>query len=263
MTRGTARSLDYRFLIETPPEIWWKPSEEWVLLEDPQIIVCGSGNSARLLASAIPSARRDVVTTAIRYTLVAEGIRDPALLGQLVTALLRPDGAVRLGKALDDAFSAAEIDGILSGRDSSTPAGSVSDRAEKALLSLSGDAAYQPPPGTQSGGSWVSSLGDGTGRDAFVARAAALTGQTGWAFTTTALSSRQGAERAAAKLGDPVAVLLVEGDVQGCVPLGKAMPAPSRRDRRPALPLAAIVILGIGAAAAIWLVIDLIRHLRN
>ena len=81
MTRGTPRRLDYRFLGAAPPERWWAPLGDWLVLEKAEVVVRGSA----VLVSGIPSARRDSVTTVIRYTLVVDDA-EPGLLHGLVAA---------------------------------------------------------------------------------------------------------------------------------------------------------------------------------
>ena len=101
MTRGTPRRLDYRFLGAGPVERWWRPVQDWVVLEQPEVIVCGRS----LLISGIPSVRRDAIGTAIRYTLVVDDV-ERALARSLAAAGLDRAGRAMLGGLLDAGFPA-------------------------------------------------------------------------------------------------------------------------------------------------------------
>src|SRR3712207_3987494 len=112
MTRGTARRLDYRFLGGGPPRRWWAPLDDLVVLERPTVLVHGGPGHCGVLVSGIPSVRRDVIGTAIRFTIVVDG-PDPALLARLVAAGLDARRRVALGARLDDEFPAERVDTAL------------------------------------------------------------------------------------------------------------------------------------------------------
>lgn len=67
-----SRNRDYRFL-GTSPERWWTQWSRDTSFERPTLLVEGGEQGWRLLASGIPSARRDGHRTRIRHTLVGFG----------------------------------------------------------------------------------------------------------------------------------------------------------------------------------------------
>ncbi|MBR0560413.1 hypothetical protein [Neokomagataea anthophila] len=71
-----SETQDYKFLEQEPPEYWWgiKLYKDSTSFEAPTLILERLGDDQwRCFISAIPSARKDRVDTAIRYTLVLEG----------------------------------------------------------------------------------------------------------------------------------------------------------------------------------------------
>jgi len=246
MTRGTPRRLDYRFLGAGPVERWWRPVQDWVVLEQPEVIVCGRS----LLISGIPSARRDAIGTAIRYTLVVEDV-EGALARSLAAAGLHSAGRARLGALLDAGFPAEWVDAALG--DTAPSDAEVARRLAPALAAFGGD----EPSAAQHRvrhRSWVGALEDGQAVAAFLDRVTRLAeGEPGWAFTTSAIASVKGAGDAADALGAPVAVLLADGGPPEVVDLGKAQagPRPGIRKtttttpsrRRWLVPLAGVVLL--------------------
>src|SRR5687768_10618770 len=115
MTRGTARRLDYRFLGDGPEQRWWAPLDDLVVLEQPAVLVCGNGGRSAVLLSGIPSVRRDVIGTAIRFNLAVDD-PDPAVLARLVDAGIDPAARATLGARLDDEFPAEFVDAVLGGQ---------------------------------------------------------------------------------------------------------------------------------------------------
>jgi hypothetical protein len=246
MTRGTPRRLDYRFLGAGPVERWWRPVQDWVVLEQPEVIVCGRS----LLISGIPSVRRDAIGTAIRYTLVVEDV-ERALARSLAAAGLDRAGRARLGGLLDAGFPAEWVDAALG--DTAPSDADVAHRLAPALAAFGVEepaAAHRPVRHR----SWVGALDDGQAVAAFLDRVARLAdGEPGWAFTTSAIASVKGAGDAAEALGAPVAVLLAEGGPMEVVDLGKAQAGPrpgiwkttttTPSRRRWLVPLAGVVLL--------------------
>jgi hypothetical protein len=250
MTRGTPRRLDYAFLGDGPDDRWWAPLDDWVVLERPEVIVRGAPGGSGVLVSGIPSARRDAIGTPIRFTVVLEGAgADVELLIRLAAAGLDPGSRVALGRALDDAFGIDEVDATLAG------VGTCADvdlRLVRVIRQLTG---ARPMPSGGNGRpaesdpstSWAGSVPDRRAVDDFLDRIAQLArGVPGWAFTTAALTSENGARRAAEGLDGPVAILL-EGGLSGVVNLGKApdgrpIAATGRQRVRPAVLATAVVI---------------------
>jgi len=246
MTRGTPRRLDYRFLGAGPAQRWWRPVQDWVVLEQPEVIACGRS----LLISGIPSARRDAIGTAIRYTLVVEDV-ERALARSLAAAGLHSAGRARLGGLLDAGFPAEWVDAALG--DTAPSDAEVARRLAPALAAFGVDepAAAQHRVRHRS---WVGALEDGQAVAAFLDRVTRLAdGEPGWAFTTSAIASVKGAGDAADALGAPVAVLLADGGPPEVIDLGKAQagPRPGLRTmttttplrRRWVVPLAGVVLL--------------------
>ena len=245
MTRGTPRRLDYRFLGAGPVQRWWRPVQDWVALEQPEVIVCGRS----LLISGIPSARRDAIGTAIRYTLVVDDV-EGALARSLAAAGLDRAGRARLGGLLDAGFPAEWVDAALG--DTAPSDAEVARRLAPALAAFGVDepaAAHRVRHR-----SWVGALEDEQAVAAFLDRVTRLAeGEPGWAFTTSAIASVKGAGDAADALGAPVAVLLADGGPPEVVDLGKAQagPRPGIRKtttttpsrRRWLVPLAGVVLL--------------------
>ena len=69
-TRG--RLIDYRFLVGSPSEPWWREYRDLTIFEYPTLIIENKGKFCRIYLSGIPSTRKDRVQTIIRYTLVIE-----------------------------------------------------------------------------------------------------------------------------------------------------------------------------------------------
>ena len=263
MTRGTPRRLDYRFLGAGPVERWWRPVQDWVVLEQPEVIVCGRS----LLISGIPSVRRDAIGTAIRYTLVVDDV-ERALARSLAAAGLDRAGRARLGGLLDAGFPADWVDAALG--DTAPSDADVAHRLAPALAAFGDDApavAHHPVRHR----SWVGALDDDEAVAAFLDRVTRLAdGEPGWAFTTSAIASVKGAGDAADALGAPVAVLLADGGPMEVVDLGKAQAGPPRPGirtmtatsnpsrRRWLVPLAGLVLLvAVLAVVLITMVIPL------
>ena len=211
MTRGTARKLDYRFIGDSPPQRWWSPLDDVVSLNRPTVVVHGGPHRSGALVSGIPSARRDVIGTPIRFTLVVEDA-GPALVARLVNAGLDAQARAELGAELDAVFSSELVDGALRGE-----AGEVAELAthlERVLTTdeqedeqFTFDDAFNPR-----GKAWVGSVDAADAVAEFRHWTKHLgRGTPGWAFTTSGLSSVDGARKAVATLGEPAAVLLDDG----------------------------------------------------
>jgi hypothetical protein len=238
MTRGTPRRLDYRFLGTGPPQRWWGPLQEWVELEEPEVIVLGGAPGTRVLVSGVPSVRKDVIGTTIRYTLVVDDA-DPVLARNLAAAGLDEAGRARLGSLLDDGFPAEWVDEALAHADPDAVdvAGDVAARIASALETIGKE---EPPQRARSKvryRSWVGAVDDEHAVSAFLERVARLaSGMSGWAFTTAAIASVDGAGEAAEALAAPVAVLLADGGPDEVVDLGKdpaGQPTPGAPPTKP------------------------------
>ncbi|MBV8541016.1 MAG: hypothetical protein JO063_07130 [Pseudonocardiales bacterium] len=193
MTRGTPRPLDYRFLGASPPKRWWAPLEDWIELEQAEVVVHGGPTGACILVSGIPSARRDVIGTVIRFTLVVDGA-DPGLLARLAAAGLDPAARTELGSVLDAQFPTEWVDAALAGTPPADDA--VDTRLTRALEATGGDAQTTDPVGSVPASSWVGAPGDERAVSVFLDRVARLgAGADGWAFTTAGLTSVDGARR--------------------------------------------------------------------
>lgn len=265
LTRGFARGLDYRFLGASPPVPWWAPLHDrgLVNLERSEIIAYGDGTGLGLLLSGIPSVRRDVVGTPIRYTLVVDdlgnGEGDMVLIRRLVLAGLRDEDRHALGSALDAAFDQIAVDGMLSGTLDTAPAGDIVAEvlAKSWDAGDSGAPGALPAPGADDAGSWAGPAGHEQARRDFLARVAALAaGGQGFAFTSGTLTTKAGATSALAELHASNAVLLTDGELTEVVRLGKAVATVSgqRRElaRRIPQPLTRPVVLaGTGGALLI------------
>ncbi len=257
MTRGTPRRLDYRFVGAAPPDRWWAPLGDWLVLEKAEVVVHSGPDGTDVLVSGIPSARRDSVTTAIRYTLVVDGAA-PGLLHGLAAAGLDPEARTALGAALDAQFPADWVDAALGG--AANADADAAARLRRALDTVTVDVR----PATVAGpASWTGAIDDAAAVAAFLARVAELgSGGAGWAFTTAALSSVEGARRAAAQLDRPVAVLLGSGGPPEVVDLGKA-PAGTRAGQQPSrrrrAPLPSLVVVAVVLVMAVATVLLLLR----
>ena len=243
MTRGFPRGLDYRFLGAAPPEPWWTPlrDRELVNLERAELIAHGTGTGLGLLLSGIPSARRDVVGTPIRYTLVVEELgdaeTDAVLARRLVLAGLQDSGRQALGRAFDAAFDQAVIDEILGGTGDAGQVGEVV--AEVLAKGWGGGDPARPADGPDAaqadpGGSWAGPAGHERARRDFLARVAALAGGgRGFAFTSGTLTTEQGVRNALAELSAELpgnnVILLSDGELTEVVRLGKAVATVPRR----------------------------------
>ncbi|MFC1405162.1 MULTISPECIES: hypothetical protein [Streptacidiphilus] len=226
MTRGWAQQLDYDFLGESPPVFWWHPLAHRgrVVLEQPEIVVRG-GASPAVLVSGVPSIRRDVRSTRIRYTLVVEELTDqPGLVRSLVAMGLDPEQRERFGARLDAVFDADTVDGMLSGTVPCEPV--VGHLAE--LLGAAYATHPEPSAEAEIDGSWAGPVGGERARGAFLARIERLAaGEPGLAFSSHALTTVAGAAQAAAEQPDPCAILLVNGVLTEVEPLRAAPVEPS------------------------------------
>ena len=256
MTRGTSRRLDYNFLGTPPPELWWRPLGDngLIFLEQPEVIAYGDGTELSMLVSGVPSERRDMIGTRIRYTLVVDHLQDDVGIAQRLAATgLSPDGRTRLGYRLDEDFDIATVDGLLSGSDDGSGVGE-----SLATMLASPDWSVQVADSSQEiQGSWAGPAGDADACVAFLARIGALAaGSHGFAFTTHSLTTKEGAEKAIAELPGTSAMLLADSELEGVVRLGKEPPeAPKRVGRRLLLVVAAAVIVAAGAITVLALML--------
>jgi hypothetical protein len=89
-TRGYQKDQDYAFLGEEPANYWWAEFGELTSFEQPTFILRGERDLEdwQCYMSGIPSKRRDISSTEIRFTLVIEGVKnnpdDELLLSSLV-----------------------------------------------------------------------------------------------------------------------------------------------------------------------------------
>ncbi|MEU5345633.1 hypothetical protein AB0H18_33175 [Streptomyces sp. NPDC020766] len=253
MTRGTRRRHDYAFLGEAPPDQWWQTLARWVFMESEELIIRRqeSGRTG-LVISGIPSQRTDAIGTRIRHTLVVDAVQeDQRLALWLVRCGLDDEERTRLGKALDTAFDGDLVDALMSGAD-----GEVDTRLLDTLQKAAGDS-EDGETSKDVPGSWAGDVHDEASVRAFMARVRRLLTEdsAGYAFTTHALGSVSGAERAASALPDEVAVLLHDSALRGVQQLGKG-PAPARGrqkttgDRKARA--AALTLAGLAVALGIW-----------
>jgi len=239
MTRGFPRRLDYRFLGALPPAQWWAPlrDRELVNLERPEVVAYGGGTSLSVLLSGIPSGRRDVVGTPIRYLVVVDDLRegetDTLLARRLVLAGLRDEDRLAFGRALDAAFDEATVDAMLSGTRDTAPVGDVVAEvlAKSWGAGDAGQPAGGPPmPAADAGGSWAGPADREQARRDFLARVAALAGGGhGFAFTSHSLATKAGVTSALAELRGSNVVLLADGELTEVMRLGKAVATVPRR----------------------------------
>ncbi|MFM9700218.1 hypothetical protein [Streptomyces europaeiscabiei] len=279
MTRGTLRRMDYAFLAQSPPHRWWETVGKWLFLDAEELVVSRRDPwTTGLLLSGIPSERRDVIGTRIRYTVVVDDVHDdPELATRLIRCGLEDEERARLGRALDEGFDADYVDAWLAGNgstDSATLDGATQE-VERRLLAAVRERAFAAPNendtagGSDRRGSWVGGIQNPGAREAFRIRAQRLLQdpRPGIAFTTHALGTIEGARRMAQALTQEVAVLLHDSELgrverlsQGpaaatAVSGGKAPTPVGRRDpstyRRPELLILAVT-LGLAMAWAIW-----------
>lgn len=259
MTRGTLRGQDYTFLGEPPAEQWWDTVAPWVFLESEELIVRRRGKGTTgLVISGIPSRRTDVLGTRVRHTVVVDDVHyDQQLALWLVRCGLDDRERGRLGEVLDATFDGDFVDALMSGAD---------DDVEIRLLDALRQAAEDPAEEETAKditGSWAGAVNDEMATRAFLARVRRLLadGAPGYAFTTHALGSLDGAKRVASTLPDDVAVLLHDSNLRGVEQLGKAsVPAP-RRDRTASDRRTRAVLLALAGAAMALGVWWLIRQL--
>jgi hypothetical protein len=120
-TRG--KLLDYRFIIKSPLESWWRKHDNLTSFEDPTIII-ENLDGIRIYLSDIPSNRKDKVQTIIRYAIVVElndkndDVKQQALLNLVSTWLeevkeeSKPSKS-KIGNLLDECFSEEEVEKLL------------------------------------------------------------------------------------------------------------------------------------------------------
>lgn len=256
MTRGTSRRLDYNFLGAPPPKLWWRPLGDsgMVLLEQPEVIAYGDGTGLSLLVSGVPSRRRDMIGTAIRYTLVVDHLQaDVDLARRLASAGLSAEGRTLLGRSLDEKFDEARVDAVLSGSADGSDVGELlADVFASPGWSGQADGSGEEIPGT-----WVGPAADGAARAGFIARVGALAaGERGFAFTSHALTSSKGAEAAASGLTGVSAILLVDSELERVMHLGKVRPEPPPKFTwRLPLAVAAAVSVAVAVAATILVLV--------
>ncbi|MEU4468023.1 hypothetical protein AB0G20_30815 [Streptomyces sp. NPDC024017] len=253
MTRGTRRRHDYAFLGEAPPDQWWNTLARWVFMESEELVIRRREDGRTgLVISGIPSQRTDAIGTRIRHTLVVDAVHeDQRLALWLVRCGLDDAERARLGKALDAAFDGDLVNALMSGTD-----GEVDTRLLDALQTAAGDTEDEETS-KDAPGSWAGGVQDEASVRAFVARVRRLLTEdpAGYAFTTHALGSLSGAERAASDLPDEVAVLLHDSALQGVHQLGKG-PAPARSRERTTSKrkarMAVLTLAGLAVALGVW-----------
>ncbi|MEU6812656.1 hypothetical protein ABZ920_27490 [Streptomyces sp. NPDC046831] len=269
--------MDYSFLAQSPPHWWWETVGKWLFLDAEELVVSRRDErTAGLLLSGIPSERRDVIGTRIRYTVVVDDVHDDqALATRLIRCGLEDEERERLGRALDEGFDADYVDAWLAGTggaDGAALDGSPQEVERRLLTALRGRTSAAPNDtagGSDRRGSWVGGIQDPGAREAFRIRAQRLLQdpRPGMAFTTHAIGTAEGARRMARALPQEVAVLLHDSDMGRLESLsqgsdtetavsGGKVPAPvGRRDpstyRRPQLLILAVT-LALAMAWAIW-----------
>ncbi|MEV6630355.1 hypothetical protein AB0M54_06340 [Actinoplanes sp. NPDC051470] len=259
MTRGTARANDYQFIGDEPADRWWAPVADQVLMEEAELIVAGRDGRLCFLLSGVPSARRDVIGTEVRYTVVVEDVAaDLDVARKLLTAGLTDAGRARFGELLDKSFGGTVVDEILGG----AARADVPELVGAALRELPGTPA--PADGDDGPRSWAGPWEKPDALDTFRRRVERLAaGGDGYAFTTHLLSTLKGAEAANAAVPDDVAILLVDGTVDRVTELGKAGPGPGpgpgpAPGRRVTLVIGGLVM---AAGALIWVLWWIARRL--
>jgi hypothetical protein len=253
MTRGTRRRHDYAFLGEAPPDRWWQALARWVFMESEELLIRRQENGRTgLVISGIPSRRTDAIGTRIRHTLVVDAAHeDLRLTLWLVRCGLDDAERTRLGEALDAAFDGDLVDALMSGTGGEVDA-RLLDALQKAVSDTEDGETSKDVPGP-----WAGDVHDEASVRAFVARVRRLLAEepAGYAFTTHALGSLSGAERAASALPDEVAVLLHDSALRGVHPLGKG-PAPARNRERTTgdrkARAAVLTLAGLAVALGIW-----------
>jgi hypothetical protein len=250
MTRGTSRGHDYQFIGDEPAERWWDPLAKQVVLEEPELIVAARDGRLGILISGLPSARRDAIGTALRYTVVIDdAAAEPDIVRRLVGAGLTETGRNKLGRLLDESFGGSAIDEILGGADA--------EKVPELVTAAVRDLPDVPVPSGDDDGpaSWVGPMNSEHAQQKFRRRVERLAGHgNGYAFTSHLLSTAPGAESAAAAVPGEVAVLLVNGTVAEVTELGKDR-SPGTEEKQEPQPLLLLAATGLVALGALgWIV---------
>ncbi len=242
-TRGRERHRDYQFVGPAPPTSWWRAYADHTTFERPTVLVQSDGRGWQAYLSGIPSRRRDVVGTVIRYTVVAEGSPEPPAADGLgtgdVLALVatwladqdRDRGVGQVSAVLDAAFPEAEVERLIAASPDDGTEPDVLRRLAGALheLTLPVDAEPDAAPAA-----WLADLSWPPARAAFVQRVdALLTGQPGRALVLNLVGT---AADLAGLVDDqrPLAVLAPDlPDRATLVPLGPADREPAKKAPAP------------------------------
>jgi hypothetical protein len=233
-TRGRARHVDYEFL-GSGPEPWWLDYRGHTTFEQPTILVRSSRDGGwQVYLSGIPSVRRDIEGTTIRYTLALDGdASDAPLALSVVTSWLgdqqrTPGGDV--GVALDDAFPETAVERLLAQRGEETR-----EEAQRqvlvALAALPDPAVDSAPAGFSS---WLGDLDHPGAQAAFLSRVASLLAgdETGQALVLNLVASAD--DVAALVDGRSLAVLAVDlPSPKAITALRRDGPAPGKEQAPP------------------------------
>lgn len=175
-----SRNHDYCFLGQSPDR-WWSAWSNDTSFEKPTLLIESDTEGWRLLASGIPSSRRDRSRTAIRHTLVGSGAHgeDVEAAGALIAAwldeaasLLAGDEPGALSRALDQHFTDEVIEAWFEG---DPRRADLSDEVEqgidRALKDLDAPVAEGAKDGIEN---WFGGIQSPDCRGAFLARARRL-----------------------------------------------------------------------------------------
>jgi hypothetical protein len=243
-----SRNKDYLF-VGGAPERWWARFGVDTSFERPTLLVerPGAGGGWRLLASGIPSVRKDLHQTTLRYTVVGEGEigegGEPARrlvatwLEAAAAILAARDGeaapgpeAAPLSRALDEVFPEDVIEGWLS-LDPGAP--ELGDEAERLLLDAIARLPSPPEPADPCRGvaGWYGSLHATACRAAFLERVGELLdGRAEGAACLLNLVDR--AEQLKSDLDDQRAAVLFDvppDQVDAPAPLRRAATSPAKK----------------------------------
>ncbi|GHH81924.1 hypothetical protein GCM10018781_65560 [Kitasatospora indigofera] len=244
MTRGVERDKDYRFLGAAPAALWWSAYRDHADTNYPTLLVEAGEGGWRAFVSGIPSARRDEVSTPIRFTLALTGATAAAggpgapvrldrvvrLVALWLEAFTAQEGRERLGRLLDGLFpDEAEVVELRRRRDPQA-ARTVRERVTALLDAL------DPPPesGADAAGgparalpaAWFGAARSEQGASAFVARVRDLLSgeREGRALVLNLVEDQA---EAPARVGrESLAVLAVDGGPVRPQPFAVTVPGP-------------------------------------
>jgi hypothetical protein len=174
-TRG--RNNDYQFLGEEPEQSWWRSYANFTSFEEPSALLRADGHQWSLYLSAIPSARRDRVSTPIRWTLAAEGMCGPQTQSELTLDLLTTwlNNCESVGDLLDKLLPESTIENWFQSQQDPLPfqTSMLSQQATTYLQTFSYSKSALGPSIPQS---WVGSIHSQSCQRAFLHHAESLLG---------------------------------------------------------------------------------------